>query len=487
MKRQRKKQRAAGIISLLCLFLLTSCGQRENAQEDKNTTGFVAAETGVYDSADTAVVAEIDMEEKTITFKNMDVKRQYTLSYDGTTFFYDKYGTVISVTQLQKGEIVDVTFFKERKRLNSLQISGEAWTHRNMDAYELDEETFQAEVGSAIYAYSEDTVVIADGKQGDLIDINPVDILTFRGIGSDIYSIVVEKGHGYVRLKNEEYFYDGWIEIGNKIIKKVTENMMLTVPEGSHQVIISNKGTSGVKQIEVRKDVEFELDVGDLKGEEPAYGSVIFAITPKEATLYLDGNKTDYSLPVQLECGIHQMIVMADGYETVSQYLKVGQASAGIEVTMEPKEDISGNDVSEETPLTDNEMLSEVNRLLEERGYSGISAEDLVGDGTNQNTANNNTNNTDANHTGTNNSQSGSNTPVTSTLSYYVTIDAPVGVEVYLDGNYVGITPCSFKKAPGSHTLTLRNTGYVAKSYTIQIDEELKNVSYSFLDLVKIE
>lgn len=494
MKRQRKKQRAAGIISLLCLFLLTSCGQRGNAQEDKNTTGFVAAETGVYDSADTAVVAEIDMEEKTITFKNMDVKRQYTLSYDGTTFFYDKYGTVISVTQLQKGEIVDVTFFKERKRLNSLQISGEAWTHRNMDAYELDEETFQAEVGSAIYAYSEDTVVIADGKQGDLIDINPVDILTFRGIGSDIYSIVVEKGHGYVRLKNEEYFYDGWIEIGNKIIKKVTENMMLTVPEGSHQVIISNKGTSGVKQIEVRKDVEFELDVGDLKGEEPAYGSVIFAITPKEATLYLDGNKTDYSLPVQLECGIHQMIVMADGYETVSQYLKVGQASAGIEVTMEPKEDISGNDVSEETPLTDNEMLSEVNRLLEERGYSGISAEDLVGDGTNQNTANNNTgdhtnntNNTDANHTGTNNSQSGSNTPVTSTLSYYVTIDAPVGVEVYLDGNYVGITPCSFKKAPGSHTLTLRNTGYVAKSYTIQIDEELKNVSYSFLDLVKIE
>lgn len=489
MKRQRKKQMAAGIAVLLCLFLLTSCGQRENAEEDKNTTGFVAAETGVYDSADTAVVAEVDMDEKTITFKNMDVKRQYTLSYDGTTFFYDKYGTVISVTQLQRGEIVDVTFFKERKRLNSLQVSKEAWTHRNMDGYELDEEAFQAEVGSAIYAYSEDTVVIADGKQGDLIDINPVDILTFRGIGSDIYSIVVEKGHGYVRLKNEEYFYDGWIEIGNKIIKKVTENMMLTVPEGSHQVIISNKGTSGVKQIEVRKDVELELDVGDLKGEEPAYGSVIFAITPKEATLYLDGNKTDYSLPVQLECGIHQMIVMADGYETVSQYLKVGQASAGIEVTMEPKEDISGNDVSEETPLTDNEMLSEVNRLLEERGYSGISAEDLVGSGTNQSTANNSAgDNTDnANHTETNNSQNGSNTPVTSTLSYYVTIDAPMGVEVYLDGNYVGITPCSFKKAPGSHTLTLRNTGYVAKSYTIQIDEELKNVSYSFLDLVKIE
>lgn len=492
MKKRRKKQFVTGIACLFCLFLLVACAKQENTEEEPNTTGFVAAQTGVYDSADTAVVAEIDMDEKTITLKNMDVKRQYTLSYDGTTFFYDKYGTVISVAQLQKGEVVDVTFFKERKRLNSLQISGEAWSHKNIDDYKLNEESFQAEIGSAVYAYSEDTVVIADGRQGDLIDINPVDILTFRGVGSDVYSIVVEKGHGYVRLKNEEYFYDGWIEIGNKIIKKVAENMMLTVPEGSHQVIISNKGTSGVKQIEVRRDVELELDVGDLKGEEPKYGNVVFTITPETATLYLDGEKTDYSLPVRLEYGIHQMIVMAEGYETISQYLKVGQASAGIEVTMDAREDVSGNDVSESGALTDSEMLDEVNRLLEERGYSGISADDLVGNGTNQNTAEgtgaaDNTGNAGTGSTGTAGGQTGTNTPVTSALSYYVTIDAPVGVEVYLDGNYVGITPCSFKKVTGSHTLTLRNTGYVAKSYTIQIDEELKNVSYSFLDLVKIE
>lgn len=491
MRKQKKKQYITGILCLIGLFLLTSCGRQESAEEEPGTTGFVAAQTGVYDSADTAVVAEIDMEEQTITLKNMDIKRQYTLSYDGTTFFYDKYGTVISVTQLQKGEVADVTFFKERKRLNSLQISGEAWSHKNMDEYSLNEETFQAEIGSAVYAYSEDVVVIADGKQGDLIDINPVDILTFRGVGSDVYSIVVEKGHGYVRLKNEEYFYDGWIEIGNRIIKKVTENMMLTVPEGSHQVIISNKGTSGVKQIDVRRNVELELDVGDLKGEEPKYGNVVFTITPETATLYLDGEKTDYSLPVRMEYGIHQMIVMAEGYDTISQYLKVGQASAGIEVTMNAKEDVSGNDVSEEE-LTDSEMLDEVNRILKEQGYSGISADDLVSSGTNQNTADNstgtdNTGNTGTDNTDTSGSQNTTNPPVTSALSYYVTIDAPVGVEVYLDGNYVGITPCSFKKAPGSHTLTLRNTGYVAKSYTIQIDEEQKNVSYSFLDLVKIE
>ena len=180
VREQRKNKKVYGIIFLLGLLWLTSCGKQET--EEKTDTGFVAAVTGVFDSADTAVVAEIDMDEKTITLKNMDKKRQYTLTYDGTTFFYDKYGKVISITQLQKGEVVDVTFFRERKRLNTLQISGEAWTHKYIDEYKLNEEKLQAEVGSAIYAYSEDTVVISDGKQGDLIDINPVDVLTFRGI-----------------------------------------------------------------------------------------------------------------------------------------------------------------------------------------------------------------------------------------------------------------------------------------------------------------
>ena len=293
-----------------------------------------------------------------------------------------------------------------------------------------------------------------------------------------------------MRLKNEEYFYGGWIEIGNKTIQKVSESMMLTVPEGSHQVIISNKGTSGVKQIEVRKDMELELDVGDLKGEEPKYGTVVFTITPEEATLYLDGEKTDYSLPVRLEVGIHQMIVMADGYDTVSQYLKVGEATAGNEVEMKAKEDVSGNDVSENDVLSDSELLDEVNRILNEKGYSGITADELAGNYNSSNTGQSGTagNGTD-NSAGTNTATGGTqtNTPTTSTLSYYVTIEAPIGVEIYLDGNYIGITPCSFKKDAGSHTLTLRKTGYVAKSYTIQVDEEQKNVSYSFLDLVKIE
>jgi len=140
----------------------------------------------------------------------------------------------------------------------------------------------------------------------------------------------------------------------------------------------------------------------------------------------------------------HQMILMKDGYHTLTQYIKVGQESAGIEATMEINPDVSGNNID----VSSNNIES----VLE--------AEPIT---------------------------STENNTVTSTLSYYVTIDAPSDVELYVDGNYVGITPCSFKKEAGSHVITLRKTGYTSKSYTIQIDEEETNISYSFLDLETLD
>jgi len=447
-KRYVKKQmnRIWKVIGLLLTMqTLVACAipMTEPAPK-KEDTGFVVASPGVYDSADTAVVLGVDAENQTITLKNMEINRQYTLEYDGASFFYDKYGKSLSASQLKPGEIVDVTFMKGKKRLNTLQKNKNCFVHEQTINYQIDEDKRQISIGSGIYGYKNGLVVISEDRVAELIEVNPIDSITVYGIDSEIYSLVIEKGHGYVRLKNEEYFYGGFIEIGNKVVERVTENMLLVVPEGIHQIVISNKGTSGVKEVDVRRNIEITVDVGDLKGAEPKYGMVVFSITPADAILYLDGEKADYSQPIRLEYGIHQMILMKDGYHTLTQYIKVGQESAGIEATMEINPDVSGNNID----VSSNNIES----VLE--------AEPIT---------------------------STENNTVTSTLSYYVTIDAPSDVELYVDGNYVGITPCSFKKEAGSHVITLRKTGYTSKSYTIQIDEEETNISYSFLDLETLD
>ncbi|MDE7114214.1 MAG: PEGA domain-containing protein, partial [Acetatifactor sp.] len=264
---------------------------------------------------------------------------------------------------------------------------------------------------------------LSRGQPIEKMDLNESDVLNFQGIGNQVLSVSVERGHGYLRLLNDENFVGGWIEIGETAIKQITEDMLLVVPEGSYQVDISHRGGGGVKSVIINRNEETTLDIGDLEVAEEQTGILLFSVSPSGAAVYIDGSETDISGPVTLKYGIHQMIVKSEGYKSITQYLRVGHASAAVNVVLEPV-------------TTDNDKKD-------------------------------------------------TNVKDVSSNSYKVFVDAPEDVEVYLDGNYVGITPCSFKKVAGAHVLTLRKTGYTTRSYTVQVDSEDKDITYSFADLVK--
>lgn len=432
---KEKRKRFAVVLGLICMLLAAGCSFKKNQNETNpdNTqgtdTGFILTGPGSFDSADTAVVVRINKDEEKITFLNLTINRNYTLQYDGTTVFSDKYGQSMSLEQIREGDIVYVTFLKSKKRLATLAISSDSWTTADISRYQFDVVSHDVTIGNEIYKVTENTKIFSNGEEIEMMDLNSADILTFNGIGNTVHSIVVEKGHGYLRLSGDENFIGGWIEIGQNIIYQITEDMLLTVPEGSYQVLISTKGGGGTKSVIINRNTEVTLDIGDLEVEAPQYGQVLFAMSPSSASLYVDGNLVDTSLPVTLEYGIHQLMARADGYSTVTSYLKVAQESAGIDITL----DLEKDDEEEE----------------EENNEETVSS----GNGT-------------------------------TTASYYqVYIDAPEGAEVYLDGNYIGICPISFKKVEGPHVITLRRTGYETRSYTIQVDGEDKDISYSFAEL----
>ena len=132
----RKKQKAAGILGIIAALSLTACsspfsgrdGQEEAALPTRVETGFDVTGPDSYDSADTAILVDWETSDNTLTFLNLDLGRRYTLSLDGTTRFYDKYGDAIALGQLQKGDIVDITFLKSKKHLTPLQLSAQAWS-----------------------------------------------------------------------------------------------------------------------------------------------------------------------------------------------------------------------------------------------------------------------------------------------------------------------------------------------------------------------
>lgn len=433
--RREKRKGFAVVLGLLCMLLTAGCSLKKENQKETNPnntqgtdTGFILTGPGSFDSADTAVVVKINKEEEKITFLNLTVNRNYTLQYDGTTVFSDRYGQSMTLEQIREGDIVDVTFLKSKKRLATLAISGDSWTTADISRYQFDAVSHDVTIGNEVYKVTEHTKIFSDGEEIEMMDLNSVDILTFHGIGNTVHSIVVEKGHGYLRLSGDENFIGGWIEVGQNIIRQITEDMLLTVPEGNYQVLISITGGGGTKSVMINRNTEITLDIGDLEIEAPQYGQVLFAMSPSFASLYVDGTLVDTSLPVTLEYGIHQLMAKAEGYSTVTSYLKVAQESAGIDITLDLEEE------DEEEEEDNQETVSSGN--------------------------------------------------ATTTASYYqVYIDAPEGAEVYVDGNYIGICPVSFRKVEGPHVITLRRTGYETRSYTIQVDGEDKDISYSFAEL----
>lgn len=394
---------------------------REDSGEIAEATSTEApAKPGSYDSADTAVLVGRDEKAGTMTFLNPDRELNYTLNVNGATRFYDKYGQILAAGRIKVGEVVDVAFLKEEKLLASVQLSKDAWSYDSVENYEIDTATKRLSVGSETYKLTDLTRYFSEGRSIELMDINSVDVLSIRGIGKQVLSVCVDKGHGYLRLANDEHFVGGWIEIGQTRIHKITEDMLLVVPEGSYQVNISNNGGGGIKNIDIYKNEETTLDIGDLEVPQPEKGMVLFSLNPADAELYIDGVPVDTSYAITLEYGLHQLIARAEGYQSITRYIRVAQPSAGINVEL----DLAGSG-SEETD--------------EEKE--------------------------------------------TTTDYYKVYVDAPLDAEVYLNGNYVGIAPCSFKKEKGTYVIILRKDGYVTKSYTVTIDDSEKDLSYSFADL----
>lgn len=427
-------------LMLVCLFA-AACGgnmQADSINDNKvePKPNSVIAYAGTYDSVDSeAVVVQVKKEEKQVILYNRTVDKQYTLAFDGTSKFYDKYGSSLVPEQIFPGDVVDVTFLKDDKIINSLQKSPSAWVYTDVKDFVVDALTGNFKMANDNYRFKDTVQIFSDGSKATLMDINEVDSLVVSGSGHEIYSIIVYGSHGYLRLKGQDYFVDGWIEVGTGIIKNVTEDMLLTVPIGTYEIRLSKGKYNSVSTVTIEKGKETLLDVGNVVTEEEVkLGDLIFVTTPEDVAVFIDGKEVDTSKPFKTEYGIHQLIARLDGYDTITQYIKVSQEHATLDITLDKSRD------------------------NKDKNDSGLKITAAVSPSVME----------------------------TESKKARVKIEAPEGAEVFLDGSYVGIVPVDFAKVAGRHDITLRKEGYETRSYTITLDDSSENESFSFA-LLKAE
>lgn len=426
---------------LTILMILAFCGCGKKSDNRQTTTIEETAANQRYNNTDTAVVIGIDLEEMHISLSSLSQGTTYTLSYSGGTKIRSKNDVELTMSQIAVGELVDVYYVLGSQRLIEMNESKTAWENTLVNKWKVDYDLQKITIGSTTYKYDDSIFISSNGKKIPIEEVSGVDELIVKGIDNKVCSVIVEKGHGYIRLVDDTNMVDGLIEVGTKIMTIITKDMVIVAPEGTYNLTATKNGSGGTKEITVNRDEELIVSLSQFATAVTRYGDVNFTVTPSDASaiLYVDGVATAYNEPISMSYGKHRIVFTSNNYDTYSKTITIASLYTNINIDMSGEEETT---VEEETTTEGSNNSSE-----EEINYSTS--------------------------IGTYNSK--------------VYITAPEGAKVYYDGVSVGNAPCTVSKTEGVHTVLLMKTGYVSKVYTLYLDKTTEDISLRYPEMTKTD
>lgn len=486
---ERKRKMLFYQVGILLAIILCVSGCQKNKGNNKAVNPSSVSTTqnqgkeNHYDTKLTGVIKEIDLERNNITLYDIDKKRDITFSYSGGTDIKDRYEKRLTMDQMEIGQIVDAYYYNTSKKMTLMNINKDSWDYSNIDRYTMEKTNSIIQLGDRKYQYDENLIISSGSELIDTIDLNQKDQLLVRGIDNKIYSVSVTKGHGYIRLKNYNDFIGGTIEVGYGIIVPIVDNMLIVAREGSYRVRLENGDLTAEKNVTLLRDEEITLDMSQYHKKEPEVGYVNFQIDPKGADLYINGKLKEYEDPVKLNYGKYDIKVTMTGYEDYEGILTIGGSTSTIIISLaEGSAKVKGNGSKSSSDSSSSSANS---------GTSGTSSSvnnSSSDNSSSDNSSKNNNSSTSIEDKDGNTSSSNSQTGTKKTDNdHKITVEAPKGAEVYLNGTLKGTVPVSFKKEIGTHTITLSQNGYTTRSYTVEVADDGEDVTLNFPEMTKTQ
>lgn len=458
------------VFSFILFLTLAQVSRAEKPHNKKvpevtsSETAGPAGEAPAYDSEILAVVKELDTENRRITLLNTGNKEIMDLFYSGGTDVTDKFGQVISMSQIPIGAMVDIYYSGDEHKISKLQLSTKAWEYLGVNNLEIQPADRIMKIGQTKYKYYDEIIVLNDGSFVGVNNIAEQDELNVWGYDQTIWSVTVAKGHGTVTLTDEGAFLGGSVTVGYEAMQQITEDLKLTVREGNFNLSVENGKYSGTMNITVLRNQEIEVSLKGLGPEPVKHGRVTFDINPFGADLFIDGELTNYGSPIELAYGNHEITVSLGGYITYDGTLRLDVAGKKIKISLpkvqstEAAEIVEAVDEPDKTPVETKPdiVYNEWNHPGEEDGFEEDpeeerSEEDYILD-----------------------------------EGHKIYVQYPQGASVYLNGDYMGMSPGSFQKVIGSQVLTFIREGYVTQSYTIDVLDDGMDMYLSLPELIPV-
>ena len=355
--KQSGKHWLLAMVIFTVFVALSGCGKKDDGPVSmKGYASGVEAATEEETQAEESslyTVSGVDTTLSTMTFLNIDTGRYEQYSYTDGTIFKDRHGSLISAASMVPGKVVTLTLRDKDLILEKVEQSADAWEMDDIGKFSYNEEDKIFTVGDTKYSYDEELQVFSGDAAIELSAVTGQDTLRIQGIDRKVLSVSVTTGHGVIQLVNTQALEGGWLSLNHKNYYKITENMQLEVPEGTYELTVAGNGYGGSTEVAVTRNEQTSVDVDSIKGEDPKYCTLTFAVDVAGALMYIDGSQVDYTQPLQLQYGIHSIQITADGYDTWSKRLYVNSPEAQIEIALSG--DDTGSTETESTETAGNE------------------------------------------------------------------------------------------------------------------------------------
>lgn len=328
---QVNKKTVAGTFLLLFLCLCAFGCQKKSDPGSSSIQGYFQMnsreEMYIFQSA--------DKDNGVLKMINISTGDEMSFKYSSRTEVVTFSGESTVVDRLECGELVNVVYSLNDNILNYVHVAKDRWEVDTIGKYL----TRQPDMGGIkvednYYRLNSYYCIYSNGNKIDMDSIVENDRIKVRGVGNIAYTITVTGGHGTLRLKNGHSYSGGWIEIG-KLISKISDGMIIDVPEGEYHVVLTKNGTRGETDINIGRDSENVIDCKELKETKAKTGVVNFNVTPREASIYINGAKLSSNEPVELTHGQYYFVIKADGYETYGGTMILKGAQANVTVNLE--------------------------------------------------------------------------------------------------------------------------------------------------------
>lgn len=376
--------RYTSIVVLLMTVMVLDCGCTKRNQTKTGSTQ-ADSQTGstTQDSVEgerlLGVISDIEREQSVFSVADVNSGWVYKVIYTPSTDFLSRFGEPLAADQLEIGELIDIVWDDARTTAKSIQVSYDAWEYEDVmglsynqrdnsitirgetfiyqnslvlydKTREQDEAASLEETGASPAAEAEERQGIASGEGQEaasadadltpgrrnaitLQEISNQDTVTCRGYKGKICSVVVNKGHGYVRLSNYSTYIGGTIAIGG-VIEPVVKDMVLTVPVGNWTLEIDKDGKMGTKDIVVVQNEDQTVNLASLMIVATRRGIMQFHVTPEDCVITIDGKEYREQTKFVLEYGKHKVSVSAVDYKAYNGTITLQSAYMNVNVEL---------------------------------------------------------------------------------------------------------------------------------------------------------